>query len=108
MAIKGKKAKPEELAVEPSVVWPERVDDIPTIYANNLFITHGGGDFYLVFGEVTPPVVVSATQEAKERIGAIEVRPVAKIAVAPDAMIEMARVIQNNVQKYLAPREEGE
>lgn len=88
-----------------NIKWPETIQDVPTQYANALWITHAGPEFFLVFGEFTPPPV------GVEPPDAIEIRPIVKIAVTPDAMLSMAEAIRENVQKYqekLRQEAEGE
>jgi hypothetical protein len=89
---------------EPKVVpveWPPSVGDVPTYYANMLMVSHAGPEFFLVFGEASPPPpgIVPDT---------VSVHPIVKIAVTPDVMVSMARAIQNNVEKYLAEIEQQE
>ncbi|NHZ71609.1 MAG: DUF3467 domain-containing protein [Aquificales bacterium] len=76
--------------------WPD-VKDAPTIYANELFVTHSGNEFYLVFGEV-PPLMVTAKEELPDFV---EVNPVLKVAVSPGNMLRFAEVIDKNVKKFV-------
>lgn len=80
-----------------STQW-ETAEDLPTIFANHLFVTHAGGnEFYLVFGELNPQPDLDRENPPEY----ISIKPVAKIAVSPDNMANFARVIQDNVKKYL-------
>jgi len=97
----------EEQEVKIPLRWPEKVD-LPTIYANNLFISHAGQEFFLIFGEVTPPVWTEATPERLRELKSIEIKPVAKIAISPEAMPAIAKAIQENVEKFLAKKAKGE
>ena len=97
----------EEQEVKIPLRWPEKVD-LPTIYANNLFISHAGQEFFLIFGEVTPPVWTEATPEQLRKLKSIEIKPVAKIAISPEAMPAIAKAIQENVEKFLAKKAKGE
>jgi hypothetical protein len=74
----------------------EQPDNLPTIYANQLSIGHAGPQFYLVFGELRSPVATSR----EEVPDIVPIRPVARIAVAPEAMLAFADVIVNNVTRY--------
>ncbi|MBI1800610.1 MAG: hypothetical protein HYR71_03155 [Chloroflexi bacterium] len=65
------------------------VDHLPTLYANQLFITNAGQEVYLVFGEITPPVVVNPADLPKQ----LEIKPVAKIAVSREAMLKFREAI---------------
>jgi hypothetical protein len=84
------------------VRWPEGIEGMPTSYANHLFISHAGPEFFLIFGVVTPPPILPGE---KYEIEDMEALPVAKIAVSPEVMIRMAGAIQDNVQKYMEIRD---
>ena len=83
----------EERDVEIPLQWPEKVD-LPTISANRLFISHAGREFFLIFGEVTPPVWTKTTPEQLRKLESIEIKPVAKIAISPEAMPAIVKAIQ--------------
>lgn len=74
--------------------WPNSVKDVPTHYANALWVTHAGPEFFLVFGEFSPPV------GEEEPPDVIEIQPLIKIAITPEVMMSMAEAIQGNVEKY--------
>ena len=71
-------------------------DDLATIYANNLLITHTENEFYLLFGELTPPMLPH--QELKDD-STITIHPVAKIAVPLSRMNRFAEAITENVER---------
>ena len=83
----------EERDVGIPLQWLEKVD-LPTIYANRLFISHAGREFFLIFGEVTPPVWTKTTPERLRKLESIEIKPVAKIAISPEAMPAIVKAIQ--------------
>lgn len=80
--------------------------DLPTIYVNQLYITHGGKEFYLVFGETAIPVLLGVPGEALP--DRLEIKPLVKIAVAHEAMIEFANIISQNVSKFISRMSEDE
>ena len=73
-------------------------DQLETVYANNLFITNAGSEFYLVFGEVAPPTESAGGQPPPKFV---EVKPVVRIAISPQAMIQIANVIGQNVSRFM-------
>jgi hypothetical protein len=96
----------ESTALTVRLIWG-RVEDIPTVYANHLMISHAGPEFYLIFGEVSPPAMLGKDEVPEH----IEIKPVAKIALAPEAMLNIVEAIEANVEKYLTKSEramEGE
>lgn len=90
-----------QIGVAIKTAWPmDIVSQAPTIYANQLLITHAGPEFILVFGVVTPLAVDPNEELDSTQLGPLPVTPVAKIAVSPDAMATMAETIQRNVETY--------
>lgn len=67
------------------------------MYANHAYLTYAGqNEFYLVFGELGPQVGLNIENPPE----AMEIRPVAKIAVSPPNMLRMAAAIRENVEKF--------
>ena len=79
---------------------------LPTTYANELFIMHFGDQYYLVFGEVIPPVMLDPNKEDMPNF--VEIRPVAKVVVTPENMARFSKVIQQTIQKSLDDTEASE
>jgi hypothetical protein len=95
----------EEQSIQVPMVWGDW-KNTQTTYANHLFITHQSGEFYLVFGELSHPMVIQPTQESiPDRV---EITPVARIALTPETMVRFAEVIASNVNKFLETQEHGE
>lgn len=103
MTSKKESTARDETVIPVSLEWPETID-LPTVYANQLFISHAGREFFLIFGEVTPPVLTKITPERLQELKSIEIKPVAKIAISAEAMPEIAKVIEENVANFLAKR----
>lgn len=81
-------------------------EDIPTLYANQLIITHSGGkEFYLVFGEAVLPLQTLLNLGKENLPKSVPVKPLAKIAVSPQTMIEFANLININVNNFLRKSE---
>ncbi len=70
-------------------------DHLPTLYANELLITHAGREVYIVFGETIPPLVLKKEDLPAE----LTIKPVARIAVSRDAMKKFADAIITNLRK---------
>lgn len=76
-----------------------KADNIPTVYANQLIISHvTQGEFFLFFGEMTPPAILNPTDYPEY----LEVTPVAKIVISPENMLRFAEVIAGNVENFKA------
>ena len=70
---------------------------VPTVYANQLLITHSGNEFYLVFGELFPPLVT----DQKHLPESIEINPIIKVAITRENMVMFASLIEENVANFL-------
>jgi hypothetical protein len=87
---------PEAQGIAIRLEWGS-AEDIPTVYANHLHISHpGGNEFYLVFGELGPQVGLDRDNPPES----LTIKPVAKIAVSPPGMIRFSEVIQDNIEKF--------
>ncbi len=86
--------KPNDDTVLIPVKWKD-AKDTQTRYANHLMVTHAGGEFYLVFGELFFPAM--AQDEKPEYV---EIVPVARIAISPDNMIRFSEAIRQNIEKF--------
>lgn len=91
--INKQKSKIEGVTLK--LVWGSPAN-IPTIYANNLYITHAGNEFYLVFGEMSPITQLDANNLPDH----LEIKPVAKIAVTQENMMKFADVITENTARF--------
>src|SRR3972149_5297580 len=87
--------KPKQVAVSVPVQWGIP-DSLPTVYANQLIITHAGSEFYLIFGELVPPTILGEGNLPEK----VDIKPVAKVAVSPEAMLRFAEVIASNVKRF--------
>ena|SRR3972149_3177250 len=93
--------KPVGIAIPVRWTSPEQAS---TVYANQLIVTHGGGEFYLVFGEAVPPLILDPEKQPLPDF--VEIKALIKIAVEPEHMLRFAKAIQANVANYLSRRPE--
>ncbi len=73
-------------------------EQAPTFYANQLFISHTGNEFYLVFGELSPIISLDKQDDLPDYL---EIKPVVKIAVSPPNMVNFTKAIQENMGKLV-------
>ncbi len=79
--------------------------DVPTLYANQLLVTHANqNEFFLFFGQVVPPAVL----DPKDLPSELDVVPIAKIVVSPENMLNFSKAIATNVENYKATRKSAE
>lgn len=92
----------DPVPVQIAVKWRDEGQP-PTIYANHLMVSHATGpEFYLVFGELSPPALLPASAEElrKAHPDGLKINVVAKIAVTPDALVRFAKVISENLMTF--------
>lgn len=78
-----------------SLKW-QSGSELPTLYANQLLVSHASGEFYLIFGESSPPLV-SPNEEIPK---SIDIIPKAKVVVLPENMEKFLEVLQINIERY--------
>jgi len=71
--------------------------DLVTIYVNHMTITHAGTEFYLTFGELPVPAFMNAKDVPEE----LEITPKVRLAISPEAMKAIVRVIQENLESFM-------
>lgn len=84
---------PQEIKIE--MKWG-CIDDTPTVYANQLLITHAGPEFYLIFGEIVPVNVDNLNAIPQ----LLAVKPKVKIAVSREIMPLFIDAINDNFEKF--------
>ena len=96
--------KPQEPElVKVNLQW-ERIDDTPTVYANQLIVSHAGPEFYLIFGE-TAPIVAGKPEDLPPFV---PVKPRIKIAVTYPAMQAFVAVLNENFTHFMQKVERAE
>ncbi len=93
-----------EKEVKLRLTWQD-ASDLPTIYANQMYVTHAGPEFYVVFGEVELPTLTNLTPDELADMGAIEVKPVAKLVFTPDGIVPIAKALVENIDRFMARQE---
>ena len=84
----------EQDTVQVPIKWGSG-EHLDTVYVNQLFISRAGVEFYLVFGELVMPVSLRPEEIPK----ALEIAPRVRLAVTPEAMRNMSRVMQEIVER---------
>jgi hypothetical protein len=78
------------------------LDSVDTIYATHFYIMHTGREFFLLLGEVDPPIF-DGTNPA-ELTDVITVIPRVKVALSVEAMGDLVGVLNTNFSKFLSAR----
>ena len=71
--------QPPHFQVRIPLVW-EDDDDVPVVYANQVLVSHGGPEFFVVFGVVLPPA------NPNELPDTLKIRPQVRVVISRDAM----------------------
>lgn len=78
--------------------------EIKTRYANNVIIQHSNNEFVLSFFEVLPPLLIGSHEEVQAQLAQMRsahAECVARIVMNPQQVKNLARALQENLQKYL-------
>jgi hypothetical protein len=76
-------------------------DALPSLPANQFIISHIENQFYLLFGEVTPPALTNLQQQKGDLPQTLEVKPLAKIVVPEGFMEKIAKAINGQLEKLV-------
>ena len=84
-----------------SGIWSkDSLDAAPTIYAKQLFLSHAGDEFYLVFGETFPPLLLPGDDVPPEDERTLTIKPLIKIAITKDRMESFMQAIKTNWDSF--------
>ena len=83
-------------------------EDLPVHYANAFTGAVGPNAVFLSFGSFVPPNVGGETEEEREAqaqaLTYVPIRPIARIALAPEGLDELITVLENTRQNYQTVR----
>ena len=69
-------------------------EDVPIVYANQVLVSHGGPEFFIVFGVVLPPA------NPGELPDTLKIQPQVRVVVSRDAMASVAKALNDNLVRY--------
>ena len=73
--------------------WDES-DEVPLVYANQVQVSHGGPEFFVVFGCVIPPT------NPNELPDALKIQPQVRVVISRDAMPAIVQALSDNLQRF--------
>jgi hypothetical protein len=78
------------------------VDDLPAILVNQMLGQVHEGEIVLTFGYVSPPAIVGAERltEWARQTEFVEIKPVARIALTPQKLRDIATVLNDTIANY--------
>lgn len=92
---------PEE-QVEFPVIWVG-VEDAPVHMANQMLSQFEEDQFYVTFGQLTPPVLLGSPEQMRDqakRLGYVPVKVISRLSLTPRRMREFIEVLQRNLASY--------
>ncbi len=72
--------------------------DLRPAFANDCTVSHSGAEFYITFGQIEPPLVLSVDDVG--RLESVDSVTVAKLAVTPQFMEILVRALSENLEKF--------
>ena len=93
------KEKPQDEGVTLKVTF-EGGEDVPIVYASNVFVRHAEDVFLITFAQAHGPYIVNPTVEQLKQIRTIPARIVSRIAVPPSKMKEILDVLNGNYTQF--------
>lgn len=75
--------------------WDEAAaEELPSIYANQMFLSITSTEVVLVFGDARPPVTLDNVAQRKDQ--AVTIKPLTRIVVSNEAMKAFAALINRH------------
>jgi hypothetical protein len=84
--------------------------DLRTEYATNVLAQHGEHEFFLLFFQAQPPIILGEKEERQQRLNEltkIPARCIAKIIVSPDRVEEIIKLLQSQLETYQSSFKKG-
>jgi hypothetical protein len=79
-------------------------EDVPIVFANNIFVRHEEDMFLITFAQAHGPYIANPTPEQLKKIGKVPSQIVARIAVSPTRMKEFLNVLNGNFERFMKKR----
>ena len=80
--------------------WEED-EDVPIVYANQVQVSHGGPEFFMVLGVIVPPT------NPNELPDALKIKPQVRVVISRDAMPSFVQALNDNLQRYNQTRKQA-
>jgi hypothetical protein len=77
------------------IEWDDE-PDVPIVYANQVLVSHGGPEFFVVFGVVLPPAHPEQVPDS------YHIQPQVRVVIAREAMPAIVQALTDNLARYRA------
>lgn len=75
--------------------WDDSAD-VPIVYANQVLVSHGGPEFFVVFGVVVPPTTPDQMPDT------YHIQPQVRVVISREAMPAIVQALSDNLARYRA------
>ena len=82
------------------LIWPP-AEELHGLYANQMLVAHGEGEFHLIFGQLTPPFAMSQEEIPDQ----VTIKPIAKIVVTPQFLRKIISTLIKNIERFESKEE---
>ena len=82
-------------------------EEVPTLYANQFVIQYDRGDFILLMGQVSPPILLGSDEEQRaqaKQVGYVPVKVVGRYAMSRDRVAELVQLLATSLNRVDAAR----
>lgn len=77
------------------------IEDMPIYFCNQFAIQHVQNEFVLTLGSTTGPFILRPlTKEEADALTSVAVKPVIRIGMTPDRLMELIGILEVNLRKY--------
>ncbi|MDO8616133.1 MAG: hypothetical protein Q7T33_10445 [Dehalococcoidia bacterium] len=79
-------------------------EDVPIQLSNLQVVQHVQHEFVITFAQFSPPLVLGTPEEQRAQVASkpyVPVKTIARIAMAPERMLALIRVLQENYDNWL-------
>ena len=94
------KEKPQDEGVMLQVTF-EGSEDVPIVYASNVFVRHAEDVFLITFAQAHGPYIVNPTVEQLKQMRTVPAKIVSRIAVPPSRLKEILDVLNGNYEHFV-------
>ena len=76
------------------------VEDVPIYFANHFVVQHQGDEFFIIVGQVTPPILLGTVDDQRRQASQlthVPVNVVARIGMNKHRLTELVKILQENL-----------
>lgn len=101
----GTEKRPQDAGVTLEVTF-EGGEDVPIVYASNVFVRHAEDVFLITFAQAHGPYIVNPTMEQLKQMRTVPAKIVSRIAVPPSRLKEILDVLNGNYEHFVKTQQE--